>query len=216
MKSLVLLSTTVIVLAFTVSLQLERVETEKNSDPMKTKVGKMKKNVHKKSVIACQGKSDGDYEYTKTLYMFWRCLSGSGTRQHCPKQHSFDINAHLCVPFGNSSLCDGRMHVPHPDDPHKFYKCAHGIAFEFTCPGFLIFDDKLSVCTWGAIPTTTPAMTKVTVFNPNSVCVNPPFYLVAHPYNKHKFISCAHGVGYIMSCPATLVFDDVNHYCNWA
>uniref|UniRef100_A0A8C4WW39 chitinase n=1 Tax=Eptatretus burgeri TaxID=7764 RepID=A0A8C4WW39_EPTBU len=166
-------------------------------------------------MVICQGKPNDDYEYSKSPYLFWRCKWGMGTLHKCPLEHSFDTNAHLCVPFGNSSLCDGRMHVPHPDDPHKFYKCAHGIAFEFTCPNLLIFDDKLSVCTWGSGPKTTIATTKVTVFNPNSKCVNPPFYLVAHP-DKHKYISCVHGIGYVMSCPRPLVFDDANHYCNWA
>jgi hypothetical protein len=47
--------------------------------------------------------------------------------------------------------CTGKPDGYHkdPDNPHKFFQCATGKAFEFTCPEDLVFDENLKTCAFG-------------------------------------------------------------------
>lgn len=46
------------------------------------------------------------------------------------------------------SMCSGTVAFPHPEYCEKFYFCANGEIFEFSCPDGLLFDPQALVCNW--------------------------------------------------------------------
>ena len=48
-------------------------------------------------------------------------------------------------------LCaDPNGFYPHPSDCQKYYQCAHGTPYEYTCASGLLWNDQLKYCDWAA------------------------------------------------------------------
>ena len=51
----------------------------------------------------------------------------------------------------NGELCaDPNGFYPHPSDCQKYYQCAHGTPYEYTCASGLLWNDQLKYCDWAA------------------------------------------------------------------
>ena len=50
---------------------------------------------------------------------------------------------------GGGDLCaDPNGFYPHPTDCQKYYQCAHGTPYEYTCASGLLWNDQLKYCDW--------------------------------------------------------------------
>ena len=93
-----------------------------------------------------------------------------------------------------------------PDDPHKFYQCAHGmIAGKAIDCGYsktgehLVFSDSLQTCV--------PKGADVMCPEPNGA--------FAYDGDDTKFIQCTDGIGAVMKCSQGLVFLKKCHVCGY-
>ena len=93
-----------------------------------------------------------------------------------------------------------------PDDPHKFYKCAHGKVAPpaLQCPKDqktgvqLTYDDTAQAC----------------VDRPAIPCPKPNGTFPVEG-DKQSFLRCDNGVGVIIKCNPELVFNKKCGYCDW-
>ena len=79
----------------------------------------------------------------------------------------------------NGELCaDPNGFYPHPNDCQKYYQCAHGTPYEYTCASGLLWNDQLKYCDWAAnvqcnlqpgSSTATSSATGQTVTSPSEV-----------------------------------------------
>ena len=52
---------------------------------------------------------------------------------------------------GGGDLCaDPNGFYPHPTDCQKYYQCAHGTPYEYTCASGLLWNDAVKYCDWAA------------------------------------------------------------------
>ena len=60
---------------------------------------------------------------------------------------------------GEGALCsDPNGLYAHSTDCQKYYQCAHGTPYEYSCPAALLWNDDIKVCDWPANVRCTPGI----------------------------------------------------------
>ena len=50
-----------------------------------------------------------------------------------------------------TNIClDPNGFYPHPNDCQKYYQCAHGTPYEYTCASGLLWNNLMNYCDWAA------------------------------------------------------------------
>lgn len=65
----------------------------------------------------------------------------------CAPGTEFNAPRQICT---SNNICPPEqiIKVPHSTDPGKYYDCVYGNAHLMSCPGTLVFDANLKLCTW--------------------------------------------------------------------
>lgn len=107
---------------------------------------------------------------------------------------------------------------------NAYIECSNGTPSYFTCPSGLIWNQELESCDWPTSDDSTQndvqnhhhhhhktwSVCSLCVFYPNAYgsCYMPSF-------NPRKYITCANGQAYSMSCPSGLVWQQRTETCNY-
>lgn len=121
--------------------------------------------------------------------------------QNCPRQNGYFAH-------DDESICN------------KFYYCVDGKFNMIECPGGLVFNPKVGICTWADEAKRKGCGTK-DVFNFNCPKVNETFGLThpryADPEDCQYFYVCINGdTPRRNGCKLGQVFDEVSKSCKWA
>lgn len=148
---------------------------------------------------------------------FYECSNGVAWLFSCPgnlifdsalKACNFDKNSNTSSTTTDSPICTQKNgHFKHPTEPHKFYECSNGVAFEFSCAANLIFDTSINACKYDPNVQTNGTAN-------SSICVQSNGYYT-HPTDSHKFYECTNGVAMEFVCPGNLIFDLTLKACNF-
>ncbi|XP_046338529.2 uncharacterized protein LOC124119903 [Haliotis rufescens] len=164
------------------------------------------------------------HPHPSDLTKFIRCdVTGKMYITQCPSNETYNENTESCgheaLGGGNSSrlpsnvqdvctaanLARGQFYFPYQSDQSKYVQCdVWGRAWVKPCPDGLTWNDHHSTCSHASAATSTS--------DPCNSTNNGQRF----PHSEaSKFISCAHGNGVVMSCPAGLVFNDQIKACDW-
>lgn len=125
------------------------------------------------------------------------------------------------------------VHLPHPTDCGKFFKCLQGVAYEHTCPEGQHWSIENNWCdfpenancpmsttessgtdgTDGTVGTTTPGPEKHPDCPEIDVIDNPIHF--PHPSDCGKFLKCLQGVAYEHDCPEGQHWSVENTWCDF-
>uniref|UniRef100_A0A8C4QFE2 chitinase n=1 Tax=Eptatretus burgeri TaxID=7764 RepID=A0A8C4QFE2_EPTBU len=160
-------------------------------------------------VAVCAGTPDGAIPDNADPTKFYDCINGNEVPGDCPSGMSFDPTIKECAALNNiicSSLNTGDL-VAHADE-NRFYKCAHGVAYQITCTAPLIF--KCSICDW---------VWSERECNPISVQQNPcegetTGRKVANSVDPKSYFLCNDGNSVAVTCPAGHSFDTHCQCCS--
>ena len=61
---------------------------------------------------------------------------------------------------GGTLCSDPNGLYAHPVDCQKYYQCAHGTPYEYTCPSGLLWNDNVKTCDWPANVNCNPGIEK--------------------------------------------------------
>lgn len=72
---------------------------------------------------------------------------GGSTVMPCAPGTEFNAPRQICT---SNNICPPEqiIKVPHSTDSGKYYDCVYGTAHLMSCPGTLVFDANLKLCTW--------------------------------------------------------------------
>lgn len=67
----------------------------------------------------------------------------------CAPGTEFNAPRQICT---SNTVCPPEkiITVPHSTDPGKYYNCVYGTAHLMSCPGNLVFNADLKICTWSS------------------------------------------------------------------
>ncbi|CAO1431850.1 unnamed protein product [Diamesa tonsa] len=133
------------------------------------------------------------------------------------------------------------VQLPHQSDCNRFYKCDHGIAFEYRCPSGQHWNVARNYCDFPnlagcsvngnvQLPTdvNNPISIPMAPSNPSSAqgypdqrCPHTPTQLnplgdvnIAHPNSCSKYLRCVQGLAYQQSCPNGQHFNTARAICD--
>lgn len=74
---------------------------------------------------------------------------GGSTVMPCAPGTEFNAPRQICT---SNTVCPPEkiITVPHSTDPGKYYNCVYGTAHLMSCPGTLVFNADLKICTWSS------------------------------------------------------------------
>ena len=66
--------------------------------------------------------------------------------------HLFNLFHYIYCLLGlPTNIClDPNGFYPHPNDCQKYYQCAHGTPYEYTCASGLLWNNLMNYCDWAA------------------------------------------------------------------
>lgn len=72
---------------------------------------------------------------------------GGSTVMPCAPGTEFNAPRQICT---SNNICPPEqiIKVPHSTDSGKYYDCVYGTAHLMACPGTLVFNENLKLCTW--------------------------------------------------------------------
>ncbi|KAH9398132.1 hypothetical protein TYRP_019138 [Tyrophagus putrescentiae] len=117
----------------------------------------------------------------------------------------------------NTTICKGHKegeYIIDPKDPHVYYECnGRGLAYKFTCPHSLIFNQEKHICDFDPHASTVRPTRDPKTPGSNFDCTNKPDGMYPDPKDKTVFHQCHAGFGSDFKCPPTTVFDPERKIC---
>lgn len=189
--------------------------------------------------LNCTGMAAGNYPDPTNACsrQFIMCtLAGTAVTQTCPLNTWYDMTVDECLFFAQVPACSGTPKTMPPQATQPvtiatvapfscigkqernyppwacadfFYECANGVAFKFSCPPGLKYDEFSDQClresdVYGCpkyVPRSTFCATKtVTGFYP-------------YPGQCSSFVFCCNGIEAVLSCPSGSVFNTRTNRC---
>lgn len=99
---------------------------------------------------------------------------------------------------GGGDLCaDPNGFYPHPTDCQKYYQCAHGTPYEYSCASGLLWNDAVKNCDWAANVQCTSGTTASPPTTPTSETTKSPTsttHLAQSTYVTETTISTTTGI----------------------
>ena len=87
----------------------------------------------------------------QTLFFLGTTSGNSGTSSTISSITTSTSEATTTAGTNNGELCaDPNGFYRHPNDCQKYYQCAHGTPYEYTCASGLLWNNLMNYCDWAA------------------------------------------------------------------